>query len=119
MTATGSKEACVCVLFFVYSCLRDRVGSSCRIALLSVKIQLNQFTRTHVSLFHDCHRVERSLCLFVILCYTEVTSVISFTNASIASPTSVTNVTALATDTSVAAILTPFAPDTRTILSLF
>ena len=36
MTATGSKEACVCVLFFVYSCLRDRVRSSCRIALLSV-----------------------------------------------------------------------------------
>ena len=127
MIATGSKETCVCVLFFVYSCLRDRVRSSCRIALLSAEIQLNQFTRTHVSLFYDCHRVERNLCLFVILCYTEViASAISCTNdvsvssvTSIASPTSVTNVTAIATDTSVAAMLTPFAPNTKAILSLF
>ena len=122
MIATGSKETCVCVLFFVYSYLRDKVRSSCRIALLSVKIQLNQFTRTHVSLFYDCHRDERNLCWFVILCCTEVTNVISLINdvsvtgvTSIAGPTSVTNVTAIAADTSVAAMLTPFAPNTRAI----
>ena len=31
--------------------------------LLSARIQTHQLSYTHVSIFYDCHRIERSLCL--------------------------------------------------------
>ena len=94
--------------------------------LLSAGIQTHQLSYTHVSIFYDCHRIERSLCLRFMTATDRKKLVFVFYSLCIFATGSkgpcvslltrvILELLVLLASTSVAAILTPFAPETRTI----